>query len=214
MTCELLTTCIDDFIDDRLDDVESRTLTAHVSNCSACASKVAQARALQADLATYAARTTHVPDDAFFSRAIARAVVAGAKDTRRHYWLKGFGSAVAAGLLLFAATLLFLQPQETVDSPTGVPAIALTLEEVRTVNLVFASASDLDDASLTVLLPDGVYLQGFEGQQEVTWLTSLTEGKNVLPLRLIATTPRGGELLATLRHEDDDKAFRLQINIS
>jgi hypothetical protein len=42
-------------------------------------------------------------------------------------------------------------------------------------------------------------------------MTSLREGRNVLPLTLIATAPVSGELMATLRHEDDDKTFRLQV---
>ena len=214
MNRETQKTNIDDFIDDRLDDSERTAMAAHVADSSEFAEQVSQARALKADLAAFGAQDIPMPDDAFFAQALAKASVAGAKDTRHRYWLKGFGSALAAGLALFAVTLFLLQPQNPVNSPSGVPAITMTLEEVRTVNLVFASASDLVDASFTVSLPDGVYLQGFEGQQEITWLTSLTEGKNVLPLKLIATTPAGGELLATLRHEDDDKVFRLQVNIS
>ncbi len=214
MNREELETRIDDFIDGLLDDTEQAAIASLVASDSALSAKVAQARALKADLAALGAHGTPTPDDAFFAQALARASVAGAKDTRRRYWLSGFGSALAAGLALFAVTLFLLQPQNPVDSPSGIPAIAMTLEEVRTVNLVFASASDLVDASFTVSLPDGVFLQGFEGQQEITWLTSLSEGRNVLPLKLIATTPAGGELLATLRHEDDDKVFRLQVNIS
>jgi hypothetical protein len=34
-----------------------------------------------------------------------------------------------------------------------------------------------------------------------------------LPLTLIATSPVGGELLATLQHEDDNKIFRLQVTV-
>ena len=92
-------------------------------------------------------------------------------------------------------------------------AVTMALEEPRTVNLVFASADDLVDATLTIILPDGIDVPGFEGQREITWITSLKAGKNVLPLELIATSPRGGELLATLRHEDDDRTFRLLVTV-
>lgn len=214
MNCESLTARIDDIIDDRLAADERSAVNAHVAGCDACAAAVARARSLKAGLASFGAQDVPMPDDAFFTAAVAKASVAGAKDTRRRYWLKGFGSAVAAALALFAVTLVLLQPETPADAPAGIPAITMSLEEARTVNLVFASAGDLADASFTVLLPDGVYLEGFEGQQEITWLTSLTEGKNVLPLRLIATTPAGGELLATLRHADDDKVFKLRVNIS
>jgi hypothetical protein len=72
----------------------------------------------------------------------------------------------------------------------------------------------LHSATLTVTLPAGVELAGFPGQREVSWETSLTAGRNLLPLKLIALTPVGGELLARLEHEDRERLFRLQVNIS
>ena len=102
----------------------------------------------------------------------------------------------------------------TPDFPAaGVPAVTMVLEEPHTVKLVFASTSELIDATLTVMLPDGIEIAGFEGQREISWETSLTAGKNVLPLKLIATSPMGGEILATLRHNDDDRTFRLHVTV-
>jgi hypothetical protein len=66
---------------------------------------------------------------------------------------------------------------------------------------------------MTVFLPEGIEIDGFAGQREITWMTSLKAGENILPLTLIATSPSGGELLATLRHEDDDKTFRLKVAV-
>ena len=57
-------------------------------------------------------------------------------------------------------------------------------------------------------------LAGFPGQREVTWETSLVEGKNLLPLKLVALTPAGGEVLARLEHENRGRTFRLRVNIS
>jgi hypothetical protein len=67
---------------------------------------------------------------------------------------------------------------------------------------------------LTVTLPDGIELAGFPGQREIAWQTSLVEGKNFLPLELIALTPAGGEVLARLEHDDRDRTFRLRIDVS
>jgi hypothetical protein len=88
------------------------------------------------------------------------------------------------------------------------------LAEPRTVNLVFASATALDSATLTVSLPDGIQLDGFPGQREITWETSLQEGRNLLPLTLVALTPVGGELLAHLEHDDRDRTFRLRVDVT
>jgi len=128
--------------------------------------------------------------------------------------MTGFGSAVAAGVALWFVGGFFLAtPDSTVTDP-GIPGITMTLEEPRTVNLVFASATALDSAMLTVTLPDGVELAGFPGQREITWKTSLNEGKNLLPLELIAVSPMGGEVLARLEHDDRNRTFRLRIDVT
>jgi len=62
-------------------------------------------------------------------------------------------------------------------------------------------------------LPPGVELEGFPGQSEIGWETSLSPGKNVLPLTLIALTPAGGELLARLEHNNRNRTFRLRLDI-
>ncbi len=90
----------------------------------------------------------------------------------------------------------------------------MTLDEPRTVNLVFASATALESALLTITLPDGIELAGFPGQREVAWQTSLNEGKNLLPLKLVAVSPVGGELLARLEHKDRGRTFRLRVDVS
>jgi hypothetical protein len=95
-----------------------------------------------------------------------------------------------------------------------IPEVTMALAEPRTVNLVFASTTALDSATLTVSLPDGIELDGFPGQREITWETSLREGKNLLPLTLVALTPAGGELLARLEHKDRDRTFRLRVDVT
>ncbi len=153
-------------------------------------------------------------DTAFYDRSLARAAVEGSKRQRNRWLLTGFGSAVAAGLaVLLISGLLATSP----DLPTAddtMPGVTIALETPRTVNLVFASATALDSAMLTVSLPDGIELSGFPGQREITWETSLDEGRNILPLTLIALTPNGGELLAVLEHGDRDREFRLLLDVS
>ena len=77
-----------------------------------------------------------------------------------------------------------------------------------------ASAAALDSATLTVTLLKGIELAGFPGQREIAWQTSLVEGKNLLPLELVALTPAGGEVLARLEHENRNRTFRLRVDVS
>lgn len=216
MNCQSCTERLDDFTDGRLSAEASNRFAGHVKSCSDCAARVDEARRLKKSLRSLGKRDPAMPDEQFYRQAMARAAAAGSKKIRRRYWVRGFGSAIAAGLALFAVTLLMLESPGSIDSPgiEGIPKVSMTLEETRTVNLVFASANDLVDATLTVVLPEGIEIAGFGGQREISWQTSLREGRNVLPLKLIASSPVGGELLATLEHENDGRTFRLRVDVT
>ena len=150
----------------------------------------------------------------FFDQTLVRATHEGSRRQRNRWLVTGFGSAIAAGMVLWMIGGFFLTtPDLPVADPT-IPGITMTLEEPRTINLVFASAEPLDAATLTVQLPPGIEMSGFPGQREVSWETSLDAGKNLLPLKLIATSPLGGEVLATLRHDDRGRTFRLRVDVS
>ena len=150
----------------------------------------------------------------YFDQALVRATHEGSRRQRNRWLMTGFGSAIAAGLALWVIGGFFLTTPELPTIDPTIPGITMTLEEPRTINLVFASAKPLNAATLTVQLPPGIEMSGFPGQREVTWETSLLAGKNLLPLKLIATSPQGGEIFATLRHDDRARTFRLRIDIS
>ena len=148
----------------------------------------------------------------FYDQALVRATHEGSRRQRNRWLLTGFAAAIAAGIALWFLGGVFLATP--VPPEAEIPGIAMTLEEPHTVRLVFASKTALDGALLTVTLPEGIELAGFPGQREVTWETSLAEGRNLLPLKLVALTPAGGEVLARLEHENRGRTFRLRVNIS
>ncbi len=150
----------------------------------------------------------------FYERALARATHEGSRRQRNRWLMTGFGSAVAAGIVLWVIGGFLLAPPEVAQPEASIPGIAMTLEEPRTINLVFSSKSALEGATLTVTLPEGLEMAGFPGQREITWKTSLAEGKNLLPLELIALTPAGGEVLARLEHDNRNRTFRLRVEVS
>ncbi len=150
----------------------------------------------------------------YFDQALVRATHEGSRRQRNRWLMTGFGSAIAAGFVLWMIGGFFLTTPDLPATDTAIPGITMTLEEPRTVNLVFASAVPLDAATLTVTLPEGIEMSGFPGQREITWQTSLNAGKNLLPLKLVATSPLGGEVYATLRHDDRGRTFRLRVDIS
>lgn len=150
----------------------------------------------------------------FYDQALVRATHVGSRRQRNRWIAAGFGSAIAAGLAIWMVTATLLPGDIVPTSSDALPGVTMALEEPRTVNLVFSSATALDTAMLTVLLPAGVEVDGFPGQREITWETSLVSGKNVLPLTLVALTPTGGELLARLEHDSRTRTFRVRLDIS
>lgn len=154
------------------------------------------------------------PSAGFYDRALARATHEGTRRQRNRWIMTGFGSAIAAGIVLWVIGGFLLTSPDGAQPEAGIPGVALTLEETRTINLVFSSKSALDGATLTVTLPEGIEMAGFPGQREIAWKTSLVEGKNLLPLELIALTPAGGEVLARLEHDNRNRTFRLRVEVS
>lgn len=149
----------------------------------------------------------------FYDQALLRAVHRGTRQQRKRWMLTGFGAAIAASLAVWVVGGMLLRSPDVAAPAPAIAGVTMTLEEPRTVNFVFESAEALDTATLTVSLPDGIELQGFPGQREITWETSLVQGKNLLPLTLVALTPTGGELLARLEHDKRGRTFRLQLNV-
>ncbi len=201
---------LDDYMDGTLDDAETLALDAHVASCNTCRQTVESEQRLRGLLKDY---SVPAPDTAYFDRALAKASHVSTNGQRNRWVMTGFGGAIAAGLVAWVIGGVLLQTPDSIDTAADIPGVTMVLEEPRTVNLVFSSASALDDAVLTVSLPAGIEVEGFEGLQEITWMTSLQAGKNILPLRLIATTSQGGELLARLEHDDRDRTFRIRVSV-
>ena len=169
-------------------------------------------RELIAQLRRLGADSVPAPDADYFDRAIAKAASSGNKRERNRWVMTGFGGAMAAALAIWMIGGMFFNTPEMSDAEA--PGITMALEEPKTLNLVFSSAEALANATMTVMLPIGIEVEGFKGQQEITWMTSLKEGRNVLPLTLVATSPHGGEVLARLQHEGDDRSFTLQVTVN
>lgn len=153
------------------------------------------------------------PEEGFYDRALVRATHEGSKRQRNRWMLTGFGAAVAATLGAWMISGLLLTDPQLPEAGSAIPGVTIALAEPRTVNFVFASAAALESATLTVTLPAGIELDGFPGQREITWETSLREGRNLLPLTLVAVAPAGGELLARLEHDERERTFRLRVEV-
>jgi len=208
MTCVRINEQIDDYLDRDLPSGVLEELDGHIEACADCAAALAAERQLRQAL-----RTDPVlgPSTGFFGRALDEAARKGGQERRRRrVW--GAGGALAAGLAVWLVAGLFLRAPD-LEQTSGIPNVTMAVNQTRVVNLVFSTSSDMPDAKLTVLLPPGLELEGFEGREEIRWSTSLKRGKNVLPLKVIAHDARGGELFARLDHQDRHKTFKVRVTV-
>lgn len=227
MTCTVLNQHLDDYLAGDCAANQARLFAEHLAACDACQALVAAQRDLLHNLADFGRATMPRPDDGFFDQAIANAALAASDSVgnQRNRWvMTGVGGTLAAALLVWMVGSMFFSAPDVgnqdpgsataaAGAPVTFPGVTMALEEPRTVNLVFSSGRVLANATMTVVLPAGIEVSGFQGQREISWMTSLKQGKNVLPLTLIATSPQGGELLATLQHDGDDRSFRVRVTV-
>lgn len=211
MSCTQIKEKLDDYMDGTLDAAEIAMLNEHADSCDTCRTAVEAEQNLRGLLKEY---PVSAPDTAYFDQALARATHVSSSKQRNRWVMTGFGGAIAAGLLAWLIGGVFFQTPNITGPSADIPGVTMALEEPRIVNLVFSSDTELDEAVLTVSLPQGIEIEGFAGQREITWMTSLQAGKNILPLKLIATESYGGELLARLEHEDRDRTFRIRVTVS
>lgn len=198
---------LDDYLDGELDAGRRAGFEAHAADCRHCAERLERARALARSLAAYPVQG---PAPQFEAR-----VLAGARVVQRppRIVAAGFVAAFALSVLTLIYTGLMVGPPRR-DAADPLPLVKMTLDERRTINLVFATDMPLDDVTLRIALPRGVELEGYEGQREVRWSTQLQEGKNLLPLELVATDTIGGRLTARLTHGGREKVFRIDLTVT
>ncbi len=211
MNCEQINEQLDDYIDGAVPADDLKLFERHLGQCTQCHVVVAKAQSLQSRLSEFGDVAIPMPSAEFYDRALAKASRSGMRAQRNRWVMTGFAGAIAATLVIWMVSSVFFATPEFEQA--DIPTVTMALEAPQTLNLVFSSAEILTNASMTVRLPEGIEVDGFAGQREITWMTTLKEGRNILPLRLVATSSFGGELLATLQHEDDNKIFRLQVSV-
>lgn len=174
--------------------------------------QVGSAAFLAAALSTYPVAG---PAAGFFATALTHAAQAPA-DQRPgrapRIVAAGFLGAFATSILTVILTGLYVRGPESKPEPS-VTAVALAPRETRTVDLVFDSATAVDDVSITVELPRGVELAGHAGERQVGLRMSLRGGNNTLPLELLAVDGRGGQVIARLEHGGVERVFVVAVTI-
>ncbi len=214
MADDHVTANLDDFLDGRLDVAQRVSIETHLADCAECRSELETAQKLRSVLA---ALPVSGPRPGFLDKAMQHARNSNSEREQTRSARSWLPAALAAGLVVMVLGGLLLRQPGPVDVDQG-PAqlaadITMQLAESRTVNLVFESASPLEDVILTVDLPPGIELARYPGRMQMRWETSLQVGKNRLPLELVAIDGMGGEIVATMRSADTEKVFTIDVAV-
>ena len=233
MNCQETQSHIDDYLDGVLSPTQIRSLTAHCEQCGECAESLAQSQRVRQLLVN---ALVPPPSAGFVDRALQQAVQQGAEqvtqqqagrthhDSHRQGFIKGFGSAIAAGLALWAVVSLFPAQQVTDTQTSGENlaqnvqnenenAISISLHESTSIKLAFHAAQAVQGATITISLSDNLEVVGYQNRQTLEWKTDLLAGDNVLTLPVKALSPIQGRIIAQVSHNKLQKSIELKLNV-
>ncbi|MEJ2087479.1 MAG: hypothetical protein P8Y69_03175 [Gammaproteobacteria bacterium] len=227
MNCTEVERQLDDYLDHScgarassdLDHLTAADIAAHMHGCTRCQAELERRHALLDDLR---ALPVPVPSPDFLETSVRAAKAAGnaggpshgrrrTDAGRRSTVLTGLAAAVLAAVML--GTVL-LAPGKGTAPDTGLPSISLTTGTVTPVKLAFSSETALEHARLSLSLPVGIELMGYDGRSDISWNTDLKPGTNVLRLPLVGRSAGSNFLVARLDHPNGSKVFRLQVTVT
>lgn len=210
MNCNYIQSQFDEILDGELNQVATMRVMHHLGECAVCEKEWQQRQALQ-DLLKES--PVPLPRPGFEQRAFAKLSArqdASPAKTHKKAFVAGFGSALAAGIVLFVVVGLFKQP---VMQPAPLPSITLSLYESKKVQMMFDVPEAVAEATFSMQLPAHVQIAGSKGLNHIEWKTALKKGKNMLSLPVVAQSSEPGELVAKIRYGNREKVFRLQLDI-
>lgn len=208
MHCDQFRQNLDPFLDGELDVASSRDIESHQAKCDACATVRSRKEALRR---TLKAMPVPPPEDGFLDAIVEEALINTHRNETRFRATAGIGAAIAAGIVGWLVLVL------PTDLPTPLEGtletVAITMNVEKTFRLTFDSKRELQAAAISVELPDGVEIVGYEGRDTVRWRTTVKEGTNILELPIIVRSGNGGAVLARLEHEGKQKTFEFAVKV-
>ncbi len=211
MNCKEFIGKLDDFLSAELEGRERDAFLAHAEHCRACRGELQAARELQTGLRELPV-VPPTPD--FAERVLRRARQARETPPRPRGFLAGFGTALAAGLALWAVVGLFPVSQQQPGAPVeSVPEVTIALDRTSQVNLVFQAAREVADARIAIELPENIILAGYPDRRRLEWRTHLNKGSNLLRLPLMAIDGGQDQQLTARIEYGDDKTTTLKVRL-
>ncbi|MFV2089161.1 MAG: anti-sigma factor [Pseudomonadales bacterium] len=218
MNCNEIENLLDDYIDELIHPEEVAAIVLHLKGCSDCKTELQARHAVRQQLR---ALPVPQPTPEFFEKAVVRAAEVDREHSRRRTdqqrrqaAMPLVGSLAAALLVAILLGSVFLTGSGSTAPDHELPTITLDTDTVTPVKLAFSSEQALVGARLTIQLPIGVELVGYNGRSDISWTTDLEQGTNVLRLPLVGRSAATDLLIAKLEHPTGTKTFRLQVTVN
>lgn len=209
MRCNQTETLLDDYLDGQVDDTTAAGVALHVQGCAGCRREL---ETRQSTLDSLRRLPVDGPGEDFLARAVDTA--ARRSDRARQPGTRRILALAAVLAVAVWGSFLVMSAGPAGPAPSHVhPAVTLAAGTVTPVRLVFTSAEPLRDARLSIELPVGLEVDGFDGQTALSWTTDLEAGRNVLRLPLIGRVPASETLVARLEHPAGTKTFELDVTV-
>lgn len=223
MKCSETQSQVDDYLDNLLEANQRAEVDLHLVSCRLCQGALIEERKLRDNL-----RSLPVPElsNGFADRAVRVALQSTVTDQHRSAYMKGFGSAVAAGLCIWFLIGLFpsksLSPllgykemgdKESQTAALNIQVIGIGLHQMRKIKLAFHTLKAMNGATISIKMPDNFAIVGYEGQQKLEWQTDLVKGDNVLILPIKAMADDAGELVAQIKYANQVKTIKINLAV-
>ena len=159
------------------------------------------------------------PRPGFVERALARAAAQSREEQAAFLpgrlrsfamrWETWAGAALG-GAVAAALTLMLLRPVDPTVSPQQV---ALTLHEMRNVDVLIDSERELKGATIHIVASGSIALDGFDDERQIDWQADLDRGSNLLSLPVVARAAGKGRLVAVIEHEGRTRQVAIELSV-
>ena len=209
MNCDQYHENLDQFLDDELEAALLTEFQAHTEDCRDCTEVLRRKKDLRQALRSM---PLPAPEDGFLDSVVEHALVTTHRNEKRFWSSAGIGGAIAAGVIGWMVLSLPADLPQVTD-PTQLDTVTISLNVEKTIKLTFNSTRELQAATLSLQLPAGVEIVGYEGHASVRWTTTVKPGTNILELPIIVRSGNGGAILARVEHEGKQQSFEFAVTV-
>jgi anti-sigma factor RsiW len=208
MNCDQFRHNLDPYLDGELDTALRLALDSHSVECEICSALRSRKEALRRTLRSI---PVPQPDAGFLDSIVEETIISTHRNETRFRATAGIGGAIAAGIV--AWLVLVLPADLPTQHEATIETVSITMNVEKTFRLTFESKHELQAAAISVQLPDGVEIVGYEGRDSVRWKTTVKAGTNILELPVVVRSGNGGAILARLEHEGKQKTFEFAVRV-